>query len=144
MLQNDLDFLSAAAAARMFSSLLWISQAANPVEGISDFEARSRQLLADMEAGLSCAQSGMPVGVLARKFEENARGNYDHDVVGVALEQVLMDLQPAFVGLPQDASSAILRWLRESGSTEHGLAWLLEQASSLLVADAVVAPSAVH
>ncbi|WP_248885808.1 hypothetical protein [Acidithiobacillus acidisediminis] len=144
MLQTDFDALSAAAAARMFSSLLWFSQCTNPVDGLSDFESRSSELLADIEAGLSKGNLDGEAGGFAWQFEHAARGAYDHDVVGVAAEQILRDLQRAFDGLPQDAATAILGWLREYGSTAHGQAWLLEQAASLLVADGIASSDAVH
>lgn len=144
MLQSDIDVLSAAATARVFSLLLWMSQQSDPVDELPDFERRSRDLLSDLEAVLGQVQSRPELRgeCLARHYEALAKGRYDHDVVGTALGKALDDLDPAFAGLPQGSVSSILGWLREHGSTSHGQSWLLEQTASLLVADALPSPSA--
>ena len=146
MLPSDIDQLTAATTARVFSAMVFLYILRNPVREEAQFDRRIREVLGDMGAALNVAQS-LPGKPLAEIYMENAHGHYDHDVVAFGLEKALKSIAPAFSGMdagcsgedcPKDALSALAIWMRRYGDSEHGISWLVQQTAQLLVADATV------
>ena len=144
MLPSDIDHLTAATTARVFSALVFFSLLRNPIREEAQFDRRVRELLGDMGAALNAAQSN-PDQSLADIYIENARGHYDHDVVAFGLDETVRSIAPAFSGMdaecsgedcPKDPLSALAIWMRRYGDSEHGISWLVQQTAQLLVADA--------
>lgn len=145
MLPSDIDHLTAATTARVFSALVFFSLLRNPIREEAQFDRRVREVLGDMGAALDAAQSH-PEKSLAEIYMENAHGHYDHDVVAFGLEETVRSIAPAFSGMdaecsgtelcPKDPVSALAIWMHRYGKSDHGLSWLLQQTTQLLVADA--------
>ena len=146
MLPSDIDQLTAATTARVFSAMVFLSLLRNPVREEALFDRRVREMLGDMGTALGVAQS-QPEKSLAEIYMENAHGHYDHDVVAFGLEKALKSIAPAFSGMdaecsgedcPKDPLSALAIWMRRYGDSEHGISWLVQQTAQLLVADATM------
>ncbi|MGK9452473.1 hypothetical protein ACSSZE_14645 [Acidithiobacillus caldus] len=147
MLPSDIDQLTAATTARVFSAMVFFSLLRNPVREEDQFDRRVREMLGDMGTALGVAQSH-PEKSLAEIYMENAHGHYDHDVVAFGLEETVKSIAPAFSGMdaecpgsencPKDPLSALAIWMRRYGDSEHGISWLVQQTAQLLVADATM------
>ena len=140
---QDLSALTAAATARLFSTLVRTAQETDPIDNLDGFGSRSRDLLADLQVCLWPGQEERPLDPdtsfpMAHRFCDRAMGEYPHDAVAIMVERGLSDLRPAFDGLGFDAAAAIGRWLEAHGKDAHTLAWLTERSIQLLVADAAV------
>ena len=147
---NDQDFstLAGAATARLFSAMVRTAQETEPVDRLDSFISRNRDLLADLQICLRVGpeESKLDPDVsfsVAHRYCDHALGEYVHDTVALTVERGLSDLRPVFSDLDTDAATAIDRWLEAHGKDTHTLAWLTEQTTQLLVADAA-GNSAVH